>query len=81
MDNRNGSLDSFKDSETPKAKPTVRIKRISPNSSSANNINGLKEISDKIDALQRAVSHLTYQVTKVLEEWHNAAIRAREGRW
>jgi hypothetical protein len=79
MDNR--SLDSFKDSETPKAEPTVRIKRISSNSSSANNINGFKEISDKIDALQRAISRLTYQVTKALEERHNVALRTREGQW
>jgi hypothetical protein len=86
MDNRNSSLDSFKDSETPKAKSTVSIERTSPNSLSANNINKLKkisdkEISDKIDALQRAVSRLTYQVAKALEERHNAAMRAREGRW
>jgi hypothetical protein len=69
--------DSFKHNETSRPKPTIKIKRINCTNPNLTN-NGLKEISDEINALQRAVCRLTYLVSKSLEEQHYAAILKRE---
>lgn len=41
----------------------------------------ITELREKLDSLQRDISHLTNLVSKSLEEKHYAAIRERERRW
>jgi hypothetical protein len=71
--------ESIKHSETStkqrpnKPKPTIRIERIPIRSAST------KDISDKVDALQRSVARLTALVSQSLEERHYTALREKGG--
>jgi hypothetical protein len=59
----------LKITESPKAKPTVRV-RINRNRKS----DPIKDLSDQINALQRSVAYITYRLSKL----DHLIIRERE---
>jgi hypothetical protein len=74
--NKNTSLDSFKSFETPKTKPTVkvRVNRSPPPPT-------IKEVNDKVDLILKAAFHIIHLESKILEDKHNDAVRERERRY